>query len=396
MAIDTNLDGNPESIRSVANWLRQHMKDSVENAADSVYSARNAADSGWRGETADGFRNKMTTGGRQADEFKTQISTSAQQADTGADQLQRAQKDMQRIRSEASTAGLTVSGKTIHEPGQAPADPGPAPTGDEATPKAIHAHKNAVAVADEHAAQVKAYKTAEDDANDVHRRWQQQVQSHMSDWQNTKNKAIFTVSGLGISGGTTAASIHTSILGKHASALDAESVKAADHARVIGGTDPEGFYRNLDAAKSMSREAGGVRTRAGKIGKVAGRVSNIGGGALAVGGIAYDITNGKPADQAIVSGGAGFGASVGTGALVGTAIGGPVGTAIGAVGGAAVGAFTSGTIDSLYENGIGHIGEAAKDGAESVVNTGKAIGSLGKDVGESIGSGVKDAWNSIF
>jgi uncharacterized membrane protein len=107
---------------------------------------------------------------------------------------------------------------------------------------------------------------------------------------------------------------------------------------------------------------------------------------LAAGGIAYDIANGKDFDQAIVSGGVGFGASVLAGAAIGTAIPVPiVGTAVGALGGAVVGVFASGAVDSLYENGIGAVGDAISDGASAVTDTGKALGGL-----------AEDAWNAIF
>lgn len=66
--------------------------------------------------------------------------------------------------------------------------------------------------------------------------------------------------------------------------------------------------------------------------------------------------------QAVASGGAGFLASVGAGAATGAVIGSfvpipGVGTAVGAVIGAGVGIFTSGAVDSLFENGP-DVGEA--------------------------------------
>ncbi len=110
------------------------------------------------------------------------------------------------------------------------------------------------------------------------------------------------------------------------------------------------------------------------------------GGALAVAGVAYDIYNGKPVEQAVVSGAVGFGASVAAGAAIGTLIPVPVvGTAAGAVSGAVVGLFASGMVDSLYQNGTDSIGQAFDDGVKAVGDTGKTIGNL-----------AEDAWHAIF
>ena len=102
--------------------------------------------------------------------------------------------------------------------------------------------------------------------------------------------------------------------------------------------------------------------------------------------MAYDIANGKPVGQAVVSSRVGFGVSVATGAVTGSAIPVPVvGTAFGAVIGAGVGVFASGAVDSLWQNGIGDVGGAIADGAEAVGDTGEAVGGL-----------AKDAWNAVF
>ncbi|WP_159396483.1 hypothetical protein [Amycolatopsis sp. AA4] len=50
-----------------------------------------------------------------------------------------------------------------------------------------------------------------------------------------------------------------------------------------------------------------------------------------------------------------------------------VGAAVGAVGGSVVGVFTSGAVDSLYQNVIGAAGTAIADGAKAVADAGKTI-----------------------
>ncbi|WP_157182993.1 DUF1269 domain-containing protein [Sciscionella marina] len=392
MPIETKVEGNPGSMRAAANWLRQDFSRAIHGANDKVYGARNSAASGLRGDAADSLQNKLTTGARQADDFTEGISGVSQKVDAAADILQQVQTDMQRIRSEASGAGLQISGTVIQDPGPAPAAPGPAPAGSDATPEATQQHTGAVQAQQDHTAKVNAYNKAKADAEDAHRRWKQQIDQRSQDFQNTKNKTIFTLAGFGVTGGTTAAGVHKSILENDSKELKIRAAQSLKHAEAIGGTDPAGFYKNLDAAAADTAAADSQAARAAKFGKTLSRVGNVGGGVLAAGGVAYDIAHGKPVAQAVTSGAAGFGASVATGAAVGTVIGGPVGTAVGAVAGTVVGAFTSGAVDSMFKHGVGHVGTAIEDGTKAVADTGKAIGSLASDVG----SGVKHVWDSIF
>lgn len=397
MPINTKIEGNPESIRSATEWIRGSLAKQVQHVTSQVFSVRNRAESGWHGEAGGAFTHKMTTGGRQGDDFHEAILNSAAQADDVAAALQGAQREMGRIRSEAAEAGLRVQGETILEPEPAPADPGPEPSGADATPEAMSAHQDAVQAQQDHARQTAAYDKAKTEAEDTQRVWKQQVEKSTEAWQKLKGRSIFTVAGLGVSGGTTAMMAHRSILLKDAQELKSEASRMAARATPdYYGRPPAGMYDDLDRAAQNTRSAAAQEARAADTKSRAGKISFRAGGVLAAGGIAYDIANGKPADQAIVSGGAGFAASVGAGALAGTAIGGPVGTAVGAVAGVAVGAFTSGAVDSLYENGVGAIGTAVEDGGQAVLDTGSAIGGLAKDTGSAVAGGVKDAWDAVF
>ncbi|MGH3620689.1 MAG: hypothetical protein ACRDQ5_02740, partial [Sciscionella sp.] len=195
---------------------------------------------------------------------------------------------------------------------------------------------------------------------------------------------------------------HSSILMKQSAYKTAEAARLIEHAKAIGASDPTGMYQNLDAAGSSTTAASTAADDAAKATRSGKSIGLKAGGVLAAAGIAYDISQGKPADQAIVSGVGGFGASVATGAVFGS-FGGPIGIGFGAVVGAGVGVFTSGAIDSLYENGIGAIGQAIKDGRDAVVDTGetvfdagKAVGGALADAGAAAGGAIKDAWNAIF
>jgi hypothetical protein len=166
-----------------------------------------------------------------------------------------------------------------------------------------------------------------------------------------------------------------------------ESAKFLQMAKTApAGTSASMIYKDFDASRAAAYSADDAAKAAAETESKAGRIGLKVGGALAVAGVAYDIANGKPVGQAVVSGAVGFGASVAAGALVGSAIPVPVvGTAVGALVGAGVGLFASGAVDSLYQNGIGAVGGAIEDGTKAVADTGKAIGGA-----------VADAWDAIF
>ncbi|WP_162908088.1 hypothetical protein [Allorhizocola rhizosphaerae] len=96
---------------------------------------------------------------------------------------------------------------------------------------------------------------------------------------------------------------------------------------------------------------------------------------------ADDIDNGESIGQAIASNWGGWAANIGTGTLVAGAIGGAAGGPIGMLAGMTAGAFTSGVVDSMYENGPTHLSTALDRGGEQVVETFQGIG-------EAVGSGV--------
>ncbi|MCZ4558167.1 hypothetical protein O4215_21635 [Rhodococcus maanshanensis] len=346
MSIDTRIDWNPESIRVAARWLRSSLAVETTSAVDQLYKARNLADAGWDGTAGDGFVARSTGSASKADELAAVIGEQAQAFDESAAELQRSQNEMRAVREAATAAGLTVVGDVIEDPGPAPADPGPAPSGDSAL--ALAAHAEAVAQVERHAALVSAYEAAERGADAARAAWMLIVQASANAWNDLTKKWFFVVADLVNGAGATLAAWNTSTMLKKVQLMTDDAAAKAD-------------------------------TTAGKVGF---RV----GGALALAGVAYDIAHGKPTEQAIVSGAAGFGAAVAAGAVAGTLIPVPVlGTAAGAVGGAAVGLFTSGMVDSVYENGVDDLGDALGDGVGAVGDTGAAIGGL-----------AKDAWNAVF
>lgn len=399
MPINTKIDGSPDSIWEAGQWIHDSLASSISDAVSQIYEARNNADSEWQGEASEAFQTKMTTGGRRGEEFASAAETMAEKINNVGDALRRAHRDMAGIRSEAGSAGLTVTGETIEDPGAAPPAAGPAPTGESATPEAMRLHADAVDAERAHAKKVAAYRIAEQDAERVRQQWEETAQELATTSNSVGEKAWFPV--MDIAAGATvgaAAAIQGSILFKQSQAYLDDAAKAMQHVKAYGGVvlDRQGLYQQLDRTQASTRAAAAAADDAAKA-TSKGHITGLKvGGALAVAGVAYDIAQGKPADQAIVSGAAGFGASVGMAVGIGAVVGGPVGAGIGAVVGAGVGVFTSGMVDSLYENGIGAVGQAASDGVEALADTGEAILDGATGAADAVAGGVKDAWDAIF
>jgi hypothetical protein len=388
MPIDTKIAGNPESVRGTAHWMRNSLARAVSDAASQIYNARNSADAGWRGPASDAFRTKMTGGATKADGLATATSDVAQKFDDFAADLQRAQEDMGRVRSTAAAAGLKVEGDLILEPGPAPAAPGVAPTGTGATPETVNAYNQAVSAQNTYSSQVDAYNSAQHAADSARTIGKLAADMVKNVWADVSGKWFLVIGDLANGAGETLAAAHASILMKQSTHLEDEAARLLEAAKTApAGTTTASIYKDFDASRAAAYGADDAVAGAAKTEARAGRIGLKVGGALAVAGIAYDIiATDKPVGQAIVSGGVGFGASVAAGALIGTAIPVPVlGTAVGAGVGAVVGLFASGAVDSLYQNGIGAVGDAIADGASAVADAGKAVGGL-----------AEDAWNAIF
>ena len=256
------------------------------------------------------------------------------------------------------------------------------------------AHGQAVAAQNAHTGLVTAFNSARD-ATEAVRRTQKFIDDTIND---IKTKWFLTIGDLANGAVETLRSIHSATLLAESTRLADDAARYMTQATSASGAQPSTVYRDVDTARTMSQSADDLARESADAKAGAGRVAIRAGGALAAAGIVYDIAVAdKPVGQAVVSGAGGFAASVvagaGTGALVGSFVPVPgVGTAVGAVVGAGVGIFTSGAIDSIYENGIGAVGDAFAAGGEAIVNTGEAIGGAA----EAVGGAVGDAWNAIF
>src|SRR6266508_1933242 len=163
MPIDTKIDGNPESIRSAARWMRATLSVGIYDCTTQIYAARTRSEAEWVGAAGDRFRDRMTGGGRKADDLAADVEAAGLSFETFADDLQTAQIRMGRARQIAADGGLVLTDTQILDPGPAPADPGRlAP---DASPEETAAHQSAAYALSAHACQVAAYVDAQIEAS---------------------------------------------------------------------------------------------------------------------------------------------------------------------------------------------------------------------------------------
>ncbi|QLY33936.1 hypothetical protein H0264_18405 [Nocardia huaxiensis] len=362
MGIDTKIDGDPASVRAVGTWLRDSLACQLTTAADDLAKVKNLAESGWEGKAGDGFAENARNTCVKVDDFVIQVQGYATQFDTLAGDIEQAQAEMATIRTNATTAGLVVKEQVIEEP------------------------------TDGDSEKVAAYDTAVTAANQVRQKesfWVRMLQNVVND---LKDKWFLVVGDM-INGAVGALiAKHSSLLLANAALLSSDALKTLIEAKnAPAGTPRATLYRDVDWQRAQLLKAGEALETA-QTAKARGVKIGLGaGGALAVAGIAYDIYNGKPVEQAVVSGAAGFGASVAAGAAAGAFVGSIVpgpGTVAGAVAGTLVGAaaglFTSGAVDALYTDGLS-VGAAVNGGVDALESAGSAIG-----------GGISKAWNAIF
>lgn len=383
-AIDTEITGAPAGVHALADALRVSCARALDRAGDSLVTARRVCADSWSSAAGEAFSGRVSYLGPEVDVLAGLTTTTANGLDLLAGEIERCQRAMEGIRSDASSAGLQVDGNLILEPG--PHLPDPATPVANADPVTVQAFAEESAAADAQRKKIEAFTRADAESKEVRtqmataaRVWANVV----SDWQ--KKKAL-TISDFALGGVVGAAIAYRGE--NHRRAAKA----ALKHHRSMLATlgshlDPATREAVLNRMSAVMDEA--------KLGQETWRNSNSlgqkvafrGGGLLAAGGVVYDVAVlDKPWHQAAISGGASFGASVAAGAAIGTMVPVPVvGTVLGAAGGAVVGIFTSGAVDSMFQNQDSDVASAIDAGAAAITDAGKAVGNAGKSV-----------WNALF
>lgn len=388
MPVSTAAPGRPDDVHALAGWLRTTLGGRIGEAAGDLHTAVGTAETGWRSSGGEAFRARTTRSAQGTDELVVTTTEAARALDDLAVGLQRAQAEMREIRLVAQAEGLGVDGDDILDPGPAPVDPGPLTIGPATTQAEVDDHAAAVQARTRWNRAEAAYTRAGDAAEAVGRHWSQVTLTALRNARtDIQTKWILTAGDMVGAGaqGLVAAKVR---------ALQLESTRLRGQAEQYrlramnapAGTPREVIYRDWDDSRRIAQRADDFDVRSGTLDRAGAKWGLRAGGVLAVGGVAYDIANGKPVEQAIVSGAVGFGASVAAGAAIGTFLPVPVvGTVLGAAGGAVVGLFASGAVDSLYEHGIGDVSAAWDAGVDAVTATGATIGELGSE-----------AWDAIF
>ncbi|HWS31495.1 MAG TPA: hypothetical protein VN408_01995, partial [Actinoplanes sp.] len=302
MAIDTRLDGQPDSVHATARWLRNNLAFEVKASAAAMHSARTDADISWQGAAGTAFQRSMSRHATTAEALHADMETAADKLTELANQLAIAQQHMTNAREIAVGGGLTVDGYVIQEPGLAPA----VDISTAATPEIPATHTEAVAA---HQRQVDAYMLAEREAGLGNTAWQFILDVLRNMLDDLTQKWFFALGDL--TNGT-----YGGFLKAHVNVLGADAKEAAEQI-----TKLEVAYLKSQGGSAHSRSLVSAISEQ-KLGTVAteARISSLSTGllkkvpiigyAITAAGVGYDIQHGKPAVKAVTGGLASIGGSI--------------------------------------------------------------------------------------
>lgn len=403
--LDTRVDGTPESIRAVGRWLKDSFGTQADELATSVFRARSDAAGAWEGPASTAFGDRAKVLADAADAARDSGVVAEREVERLAAALGRALDDMATVRTTAGAAGLTVLGTVVSDPGGRLTVTGSSPAPD-APPQEKEQHERTVQRVATRNAKVDAFETACSEAEAVFDTWATAVEDASASWVRW-DKELVSLTADFLTGAASAAlvlKVAPILMGQSQFHLQSALRLRAHAASIVTPTsrviDPRQFYRLLDDADAHLADAARYAddARNVRIPKNIGRALGILGIVATGYSIHEDMEEGESAAQAVTSNVGGLAAGMAAGALAGAPIGAAIGTAIpipgvgtvaglavGAVVGSVVGAFTSGAIDSMFENGVDDVGAAVDAGLEEVGNLGEAVGDL-----------ASDTWDSIF
>ncbi|WP_436529617.1 hypothetical protein [Actinoplanes sp. HUAS TT8] len=373
MPIDTRVEGDPVSIRASADWLGRQLSTAVDNAVTGLFAARDEAESGWRGDAGPVFRDRMDTGGRDADALRGDVDRVATAFHAYADGLVTARSGMEQAREIARDGGLHLDGDTILDPGPARAE---APAEAESTGT------------EDHQARLTTYAQAEEQAAWARNGLDLARATLTNVLGDLRSKPVLVAAGFvndGIVGAL--AQKHVSVLKAQGAAMMEESrTAAARYLKAPGGSAEAKALNALSWTRYLESDTWQRSAlRAGS--KVEARLPLIGLAVTAVD-VGYDIKTGKPVGKAIISGTSGLLGAAAAGAALGSVFPG-VGTVAGAAIGVVGGMLASGAADAVYDD----LSQGTKDAIEDGF---AAVGHGLTDAGGAVAHSARKVWDSIF
>lgn len=353
MAIDIHIDGNPEEMRAVGGWLRSGLSSAVRDCNDRNLHAHADSKTGWLGAAGDAFRDTLSGAVPKVDELAGDIDAVGRSVERCADDLHTAQRGMRRASEIALRAGLTVTDRMILDPGPAPTVPQALPA--NASTELVRAHEQARAVHQAHAAKVRAYAAAAEEADIARTVWRYARDRARDFWQSLVDKRYLKATSLtnGLAGALL--SSRSSTLEDSAKHFDREANNIARAGRAL--PSDRGLARRVDEAvrfASSRSRAESFLARHDTVSRGAGAFKVAGVGIAAVG-AGWAIHNGKSPSKVILSSGAGTLVSAAVPVAATAVLGGtPVGwTAVGvAVLAVGVGSATSWAVGETYEYAV--------------------------------------------
>ncbi|OLT48565.1 hypothetical protein BJF85_12230 [Saccharomonospora sp. CUA-673] len=124
MSLNIEVEAKPDSMRSLARWLRRTGR-AVSNRHDDVTKASERSEDGWEGGGARAFRRSMGSLTPKIDELSGGYGGLANAIDLHAADIDTTKARMEQAVEIAREGGLTVTDKEIKEPGEPPAKPDP-------------------------------------------------------------------------------------------------------------------------------------------------------------------------------------------------------------------------------------------------------------------------------
>jgi uncharacterized protein YukE len=262
MPINTRIDGDPESIRAAAQWLRSTLSTAVHDCVTKVYGVRGNSETAWEGAAADAFRAKMASGGQKADYLAEESDRAGRSFDCYADDLHTAIVGRDRALQIAREGGLEIVDEQILDPGPAPTTPQALPSDGSATPQMVQAHNDAMKAQQIHSLKVAAYAEADEQMAHSRQIIEGAKTFGQNVWNDIRGKAILHVADL--TNGTVGAlaARHTTVLRREADSLTKQAARHIEHYLKSGGGSTSTAKYNLAAAEKARGQADDALRRA--------------------------------------------------------------------------------------------------------------------------------------